>query len=55
MTPAEHDLIAASCARAAELWALGHEQNAERWFGVAHTMAEKAPGEFVDSDHEVDR
>ena len=54
MTPAEHDLVAASCARAAELWSLGHERPAERWFGAALEMVQKS-GEFTDTDDHVDR
>jgi hypothetical protein len=30
MTPAERDLVRATCRRAAEVWSLGQEESAER-------------------------
>jgi len=54
MTDAEHGLVVAACARSAELWALGHEHPAERWFSAAIEML--GTGEFADADDEqVDR
>jgi hypothetical protein len=53
VTPAERDLIRASCARAAEVWAAGQEVAAERWFLAAIEICGNA--EFIDTDEEASR
>jgi hypothetical protein len=52
VTEAEIGLIVAMCARAAEMWSMGDEHHAERWFSGAAEMVSSRGG-FI--DEEVDR
>jgi hypothetical protein len=53
VTHAERLLVLACAARAAELWAAGHEQQADRWATAAFKIA--GNHEFLDVDDEVAR
>ncbi len=53
MSPAQRLLIVACCARAAELWAAGRIDLAERWAQAAYRYVDGH--EYVDEDREADR
>jgi hypothetical protein len=50
VTPAERDLVVAACARAAECWADGREDRAERWAAAAFGMVEQSGSTFLDEE-----
>jgi len=55
MTEGEVHIILAACARSAELWSLGNEYPAERWFAAAVDMLGTREFTDIDADQEADR
>jgi hypothetical protein len=47
ITPITQTLIVAMCSRAAELWSMGEEEAADRWFVAAGALVDGR--EFVDA------